>query len=277
MISSSKKTLGLFTKPSIFEKGIGALLPEAYKNFYKEWKELEPQAVHYVPEEGKWKRNEITGQVTPIQNRPIPLIWPKEHNEQLWGGEGVVQGFQSRGKYKRRIPHFWVPVLRRSVVYSEILDKYISVIVTDRTINLINANYGFDHYLLKTPACDLKSLLALRLKRRILKELLNECPAYVKHSEKYECVLAEYKKYLTKYTAEDIEWYGYTFPEACKKMQVILDKQNEAIPLKHIYRSALIEKMKATSESDDTNNLEVSEKIPWLHKINPFGKKQETS
>ncbi|KAK9886889.1 hypothetical protein WA026_019146 [Henosepilachna vigintioctopunctata] len=198
MISSSKKTLGLFTKPSIFEKGIGALLPEAYKNFYKEWKELEPQAVHYVPEEGKWKRNEITGQVTPIQNRPIPLIWPKEHNEQLWGGEGVVQGFQSRGKYKRRIPHFWVPVLRRSVVYSEILDKYISVIVTDRTINLINANYGFDHYLLKTPACDLKSLLALRLKRRILKELLNECPAYVKHSEKYECVLAEYKKYLTK-------------------------------------------------------------------------------
>lgn len=67
----------------------------------------------------------------------------------MWGGEGVVQGFQKRDKYRRRVPHFWVPILKRSVVYSEILNKYISVVVTDRTINLINSNYGFDHYLLK--------------------------------------------------------------------------------------------------------------------------------
>lgn len=67
----------------------------------------------------------------------------------MWGGEAVVQGFQSRGKNQRRVPHFWVPVLKRSVVHSEVLDKYFSVIVTDRTIKLINSNYGFDHYLLK--------------------------------------------------------------------------------------------------------------------------------
>lgn len=85
----------------------------------------------------------------PVQNIPLPLLYPKEHNKQLWGGEAVVQGFQKKDKFHRRVPHFWIPVLRRSIVYSEVLNKFFSVIVTDRTIKLINANYGFDHYLLK--------------------------------------------------------------------------------------------------------------------------------
>lgn len=163
------KTLGLFKKLSIFDKAPGASLPEAYKKFYKEWQFAEPTAVHYIPEEGRWKRNEVTGEVyvlhnspqfilikqfnfdcrLPIQNAPIPLKYPKEHNYQLWGGEGVIQGFQKRDKYSRRVPHFWVPSFKRSVVYSEVLDKYISVIVTDRALTLIHSNYGFDHYLLK--------------------------------------------------------------------------------------------------------------------------------
>lgn len=85
----------------------------------------------------------------PVQNVPIPLKFPPEHDEHIWGGEGVVQGFKKKDQYARRVPHFWIPVLKRSVVYSEVLDKYISVVVTNRTINLIHANYGFDHYLLK--------------------------------------------------------------------------------------------------------------------------------
>lgn len=57
------KTLGVFQKSGIFDKGISALLPEAYKKFYKEWKLTEPTAVHYIPEEGRYKRNEQTGEV----------------------------------------------------------------------------------------------------------------------------------------------------------------------------------------------------------------------
>lgn len=83
------------------------------------------------------------------------MIYPSEANSQLWGGEGIIQGFQKRHELKRRVPHFWVPQLRRSVVYSEVLDKYMSVIVTPRAINLINSNYGFDHYLLKVTFIDL--------------------------------------------------------------------------------------------------------------------------
>lgn len=85
----------------------------------------------------------------PIQNVPIPLKFPAEYDSQLWGGEGVVQGFEKREEYNRRVPHFWVPHLKRTVIYSEVLDKYISVVVTNRALNLIHSNYGFDHYLLK--------------------------------------------------------------------------------------------------------------------------------
>lgn len=57
------KTLGVFKKLTKLDKGLGPRLPEAYKKFYKEWKLTEPTAVHYIPEEGTWKRNEVTGEV----------------------------------------------------------------------------------------------------------------------------------------------------------------------------------------------------------------------
>lgn len=70
-------------------------------------------------------------------------------NEGLWGGESIIQGFKKKGKFKRKVAHFWFPHLMRSVVYSEVLDSYMRVVMTYRLINLIHENYGFDHYLLK--------------------------------------------------------------------------------------------------------------------------------
>lgn len=64
-----------------FNQGLGSQLPEAYKKFWKEWKNTEPTAVHYIPKEGKWERDEITGKVRAVQNIPIPVIYPPEHNE----------------------------------------------------------------------------------------------------------------------------------------------------------------------------------------------------
>lgn len=71
------------------------------------------------------------------------------------------------------------------------------MIVTDRTIRLINDHYGFDHYLLKTPACDLISVLALKLKKQILIELLNGCPRYAHNPVKQKEIYDEYKTYLS--------------------------------------------------------------------------------
>ncbi|RZC33535.1 39S ribosomal protein L28, mitochondrial, partial [Asbolus verrucosus] len=257
MSSVAIKNLGKFCKPTIFDRGTGALLPEAYKKFYKEWKLTEPTAVHYIPEEGKFKRDDVTGEVHPVQNCPIPLIYPKEADKHIWGGEAIVQGFQKRDRHKRRVPHFWIPSLKRSVVYSEVLDKHISVVVTERTINLINSNYGFDHYILKTPACDLKSLVALSLKRKILQELEKGCPAYSGKPERQKDVFDNYKQYLTAYTSEEIEWYGYSFTAACKKLEASLEAQKQPVPLKHIYRSQLLQKLKEAGIKEASEEVAV--------------------
>lgn len=60
-----------------------------------------------------------------------------------------MRGYRKKGKFKRRVPQFWIPTLKKSVVYSEVLNEYMRIVVTNRTINLIHEHYGFDHYLLK--------------------------------------------------------------------------------------------------------------------------------
>lgn len=218
-------------------------LPAAYRKFWEEWK-APGTAVHFIPKEGRFERNELTGIVTPVQNVPIPVIYPPEHNDGIWGGEGVVKGFQKRGQTKRRVPHYWVPVLKRSVVHSLVLNKYMSLVVTERTMDLVHDSHGFDHYLLKTPACDLRSELALRIKRKILLELKDGCPKLAGEPDKQTQVLNEYKKYLTQYTDEEIEWYGLTLKEAIYKISQII-KANERIePQKFLFRSQLLEKLK---------------------------------
>lgn len=105
------------------------------------------------------------------------------------------------------------------MVYSEVLDTYLSVVITNRTIDLINEHYGFDHYLLKvyclfvkniyifqisyfifyhlqTPACDLKSELALKIKRQILLSLADKT-LYPNDTVKREEIYTKYKEYLT--------------------------------------------------------------------------------
>lgn len=147
-----------FKRATRFDSGLGALLPEAYKKFWKEWKQTQPAAVHYIPKEGEWNRDEITGEIKPIQNIPLPLIDPPESNTGIWGGEAVIKGFQKRHRLKRRVPHFWVPVLKRSVVHSEVLNEYMAVVVTDTTLEKIHECRGFDHYLLKVRLTEIRKI-----------------------------------------------------------------------------------------------------------------------
>ncbi|XP_021193373.1 large ribosomal subunit protein bL28m [Helicoverpa armigera] len=265
-----------FKRKSRFDIGIASELPVAYKKFWREWKILKPAAVHYIPQEGKWKRDDLTGEILPIQNVPLPLKYPAEINEGLWGGEAVVKGFQKRDPRRRRVPHYWVPVLKRTVVKSEILNTHLSVTVTDRTISLINDHYGFDHYLLKTPACDLVSMLALKLKKQILIELMNGCPRYAHDPQRQKEVYEEYKTYLSSYTPEEIEWYGLSWYEALCKLAKQKEAANKPVPLKNMYRKNLVEKLKAAGiDSTKTSPEEISNTTSWLSKMNPFGKKDE--
>lgn len=265
------KTLYYIKKPSRWDKGIGAELPEAYKKFWKEWK-AQPAAVHYTEQKGKYVRNEETEEVKLIQNVPLPLLYPKEMHEGIWGGEAIVKGFKKKGKFKRRVPHFWIPYLRKSVIYSEVLNMYMRVVITDRAMRLIHENYGFDHYLLKTPACDLRSLLTLKLKREILVALADKT-LYSNDPEMREEVYTKYKQYLAAYTREEIEWYGLTYDEACKKWLKVTETTPE--PLKIQYRSELIAKLKENKikEAEGVDVLPPEEtRASWLSKLNPFSK-----
>jgi len=250
-------------KKTKISSGLGDQLPEAYKKFYKEWRHQVSKPVYYQPKLGKWTRDEKTGAVIPVQNVPIPLRFPKTMHTGIWGGEAVIQGFKQSGKYKSRVPYFWTPTLKKTVVYSEVLNKYMSTIVTERAIDEINKNYGLDHYLLKTAACDLRTTLSLKIKRQILMALRDKT-LYPDDNVKQQVVHDKYKHYLNDYTHEEIEWYGLTFNEALQKMQE-MDEINEKIdPLKVKYRIALIEELK------NNNEITTQESKSWLNKLNPF-------
>lgn len=232
-------------KLSRFESGLGEKLPEAYKKFWHEWKIQEPAAVHYVKRDEMFERNEKTGLVSPVQNVKIPLLRLPEEHLGLWGGEAIIKGFQKRNPYKRRVPHFWVPTLKRSVVKSEILNEFFSLTVTDRTIQLILDHHGFDHYLLKTPACDLRSQLALKLKQRMLKDIQAGFPAWTDNKQKLKEMLAEYRKYAEQFTPEEVEWYGLSWDEAIKKIKLVVEAEEPIVPLKIVFRNKLIEQLRA--------------------------------
>ncbi|KAG5322587.1 RM28 protein, partial [Pseudoatta argentina] len=210
-----------------------------------------------------------------VQNIPIPVVYPKEINDGIWGGEAIVKGFKKKGIFKRRVPHFWIPSLFKSVIYSEVLDTYMRIVITQRALRLIHENYGFDHYLLKTPACDLRSLLALKLKRQILIALADKT-LYPNDPKKHTEVYAKYEQYLSAYTRKEIEWYGLTYEEACKKWMQLNVKQSQ--PLKIQYRSELIAKLKENKikEVENVNVVSPEETSSWLNKLNPFSKSSKT-
>lgn len=66
--------------------------------------------------------------------------------------------------------------------------------------------------------------------------------------------------YNLQYTPEEIEWYGLSFNDACKKYQKQLDAQTKLQPLKHLYRSELIQKLKddQISEADQQEKSTLS-------------------
>ena len=49
---------------------------------------------------------------------------------------------------------------------------------------------------------------------------------------------------------EEIEWYGLSFTEACRKQEKIEKEIDEKkiVPLKHIFRAQLIQELKAENE-----------------------------
>jgi len=140
-------------------------LPFVYKKYLKSLN-APPAPVHYIPHLKQYILDPETNQKKRVENRLIPLKFPKEADEGIWGGEGVIQGFVKEKKKRRRYPNFWVPRLKKAVVYSEILNQYLEVTLTERTLRLIDENSGFDYYIFKNSSARLKIPIGLKYKEK---------------------------------------------------------------------------------------------------------------
>ncbi|CAN7937068.1 unnamed protein product [Ixodes hexagonus] len=200
--------------------------PEHYKRFLQELQKT-PSPVHYKPPTEKYVQDPETKEIKRVEDRPVPVLYPKECQEGIWGGEGILFGYRRR-KHGRYIKYF-TPNIRRSVVYSEILDKYMRVTLTERTLLLINKNFGFDNYILKTPVQDLKSQLALDLRRKMLLALARK-DLYHDNQEKQKEMLEKYKEFIIP--EKEAEWFGLTLERAEKKL-LMEEEKVESVPLKY--------------------------------------------
>lgn len=256
MMSVAKKFVPVFER-----------FPEHYKRFLQELKKP-PTPVHYKPPKEKYVQNPDTKEIKRVEDVPIPVIYPKECQQGIWGGEGIIFGYRRR-KYGRYIKYF-TPILKRAVVYSEILDKYMRVTLTERTVLLINQNFGFDQYILKTPVQDLKSQLALDLRRKMLLALARK-DLYHDDEKKQREVLEKYKEFIIP--EEEAEWFGLT-PERAEKKLMMEEDKVKGVPLKYQFLKDYLAELELKEKNKEPI---VEESQTWLSKLNPFRRSPESS
>uniref|UniRef100_A0A914MED8 39S ribosomal protein L28, mitochondrial n=1 Tax=Meloidogyne incognita TaxID=6306 RepID=A0A914MED8_MELIC len=229
-------------------------LPKHYQRRY--WKNFvlsKPAPVHYTPPEFRYywdnKRNvQLETEEYPI----LPLRCP-EQDQGLWGGEGVIKGYrESNPKLKKKIlprlwiPKLWTPTIKSALLYSEILDIYMNINVTDRVKRLIDQHFGLDLYLLETPDVDIDSRLGIDLKRQLLLALASK-NYYHNDSVRQEYITNKYSRFVIP--LEEAEWYGLDLNTACRKLQDIEDNK-EPIPLKKLFSEKLISEIKKGVKSE---------------------------
>ncbi|MGH0161410.1 UNVERIFIED_CONTAM: hypothetical protein FKN15_041266 [Acipenser sinensis] len=182
-------------------------------------------AVHWKPLGVNSRVNPKTGHRERMQDVPIPVYYPPESQSGLWGGEGWIVGYRyaNNDKLSNRLKKVWKPQLFNRELYSEILDHKFKITVTARTLDLVDAAYGFDFYILRTPQEDLNSKLGMDLKRAMLLRLARkDTELYPENPAKRETVFNKYKEFVIP--AEEAEWVGLSLEEAVEK-QRLLEKE----------------------------------------------------
>lgn len=211
-------------------------LPKPYLDYYERSKHP-AERVHDAPPETKYldyNQDEQSGYVYRVPDQPIHVTFPPQSESALWGNEGCVAGFEKPKRLKPRITRVWIPRLEKHTFYSDILETYINVIVTPRTIQLIDEARGFDFYILKTRVQDLQSELGRRLKYKLQLALSSD--------DLSDYVRLKYKDYIRP--REEIEWEGLKEHEAIIKHRLMHEEASIRRPLKETLAKALIDELK---------------------------------
>ncbi|KAL3111573.1 hypothetical protein niasHT_019920 [Heterodera trifolii] len=237
-------------------KSVVHRLPRHYQERY--WKNFvlaDQTAVNYkVPPfrfywDEHWKI-ELETEYFPI----LPIHCP-EMDQGLWAGEGIIKGYsESDPKIKKKVlprnwlPRLWIPHLNLVPLYSEVLDKYFKVTVTERLLRAVDKHFGFDLYLLETPDIDINSRLGLDLKRLILVKLA-EKGYYPDDQEQREYICDKYADYVLP--LEEADWYGLELNTACRKLQDLEDN-TRAQPMKYAFEKELMAQLQREAAADGT-------------------------
>lgn len=209
------------------KQGIYARLPQHY---LKSLEQKEPTPVHWRPLGVQYRANPKTGLKERVQDVPIPIYYPPHSQDGLWGGEGWISGYRyaNDDKMSTRLRKTWKPQLFKRELYSEILDHKFTIAVTARTMNLIDAAFGFDSYILKTPKEDLNSKLGMDLKRAMLLRLARrDTELYPDDPDKREKIYNKYKQF--EIPEEEAEWVGLSLEEAVEKQRQLEHKEPEPV------------------------------------------------
>nr|VZI22638.1 unnamed protein product [Spirometra erinaceieuropaei] len=227
-------------------RGAISRLPEHYKRRYL--RSRLPSAIKYIqgPEE-PWKRAASDNALYSSEAFEVApdVLFPEESQRALWGGEGIVRGFIELKRTHTRCPKTWGPDLRQHLFYSEILDRWMIILVSVTALKQIENLKGIDNYILETPENKLCSRLAMYLKREMLRKI---------SSDEFR---REHPDLFTKYSnfaipPEEAEWVGLSLDEAIKK-QLKLEHEQARIeaetPKKYVFAETLLEQLDRSAES----------------------------
>ncbi|PAV71053.1 hypothetical protein WR25_19956 [Diploscapter pachys] len=231
-------------------------LPEHYKMRY--WKNhvlADRSPIHYRPPTTRYVWDPTRNVQIEVENYPIVGLHTPEQDEGLWGGERVVKGWRESKPYTKKkvlprhwLPILWFPKLKFHIVYSEILDKYMKIIVTERALRLIDSYCGLDFYILRCPEIDLDSKFALILKREMLLALARG-DFYLDNEEKRNYIGAKYEEF--RIPEGEAEWVGLTLNEAAAKQQDI-EESIKPEPLKYKLERELVAKLESGTDLKTT-------------------------
>uniref|UniRef100_A0A668UPC0 Large ribosomal subunit protein bL28m n=1 Tax=Oreochromis aureus TaxID=47969 RepID=A0A668UPC0_OREAU len=222
------------------KQGIYARLP---KHYLKSLEQKDPTPVHWRPLGVQYRANPKTGLKERVQDVPVPIYYPPESQDGLWGGEGWISGYRyaNNDKMSTRLRKTWKPQVFKRELYSEILDHKFIIPVTAHTLDLIDAAYGFDYYILKTQKEDLNSKLGMDLKRAMLLRLARKnTELYPNDPVKREKVYEKYKQQF-EVPEEEAEWVGLSLEEAVEKQRQLEHKEPE--PMFRVCVDKLVEEL----------------------------------
>ncbi|VDL90348.1 unnamed protein product [Schistocephalus solidus] len=208
-------------------RGVISRLPEHYKR--RHLRSRLPATIKY-----------IQGYPSEAFELAPDVLFPEDSQNALWGGEGIVRGFIEL-KPSYRCPKTWGPDLRQHIFYSEILDRWMIILVSVTALKQIENLKGIDNYILETPENELSSRLAMYLKREMLLKMSSD-----DFQRDRPDLVTKYSKFTLP--REEAEWVGLSLDEAIKK-QLKLEHEQAQTPKKYIFAQNLLEQLDRSTGS----------------------------